>query len=683
MKLNIQRNAVVVSDDFKSMDFGIRSCDMGIILETLRSKMYKNPIGAICREIASNSRDANREVGKSKLPIRIQIDKDMFNPGETTLSFIDDGPGIDEERVAEIFVNYGASTKRGTNRLTGAFGFGSKTPFAYSDSFSVVTKVDGMKYIYVAAIEENNTGKIYLFNKVETNEPNGTAIVIPIKKEDIQIFESECVKATWFWEPKPQYINFRYIIDVKMDVTPYDGELFVKQDGRELYPEYYYLLIDGIPYDVSGGNLKLPDVRSYKKAFFLIFKTGQLTISANRESVQYDNHTIKTIKSRYEKLWMQFKGTIQEKIEACPNSFEARLVIVEHRSHPLFDHLTTMGEHKFTYKGQPISPLFQFQKIKISRIDKNGKVATDYVEPGMRKGFYFVKTVLFQGRTRALLQMGAPPEEFFVVEIPKEVRGFGKKTFAERKKLARVMRNVLIELSTLKEMGITFHQYSDVTPVKVMAAKEEVQEKDKKIFVRMETGRYGGNWRKIDEIRKDSLYVIVSKNDEFVNQWISFIHENYKINVVMVAKCYEKYFTGKFQTLKDYLKNIDKSKLQIYSDYKFMMDKKIQSSYEFLKCLKIPELSEWDVKLIETIRNKGYYRYTLPSNFYTIAPVGPDIKLAMGKLEKVFKKYPLLCTYNKYNTITNNVITKDYQQYIDGINTLNKEAENADRMDSD
>ena len=79
MKLDTKpKFPIEVSGEIKSMNFGIKSTDMGIILEILRSKMYKNPVAAICREISSNSRDANREVGKKEIPIRISIDDSLL-----------------------------------------------------------------------------------------------------------------------------------------------------------------------------------------------------------------------------------------------------------------------------------------------------------------------------------------------------------------------------------------------------------------------------------------------------------------------------------------------------------------------------------------------------------------------------------------------------------------------------
>jgi DNA topoisomerase VI subunit B len=182
MKLPSERDsAIQTSEQFKEASFGIRSIDMGLIIEILRSKMYSDPIATICQEIASNARDANREIGKKNKPIKISISDSLFRQSEQDLIIEDDGPGISPERMTEIFVYYGASTKRDTNTQTGGYGLGCKTPFAYADTFSVVTRCDGTKYTYQAVIENNRSGKVFLTHTETTTECNGTAIIIPIK----------------------------------------------------------------------------------------------------------------------------------------------------------------------------------------------------------------------------------------------------------------------------------------------------------------------------------------------------------------------------------------------------------------------------------------------------------------------------------------------------------------------
>ena len=63
------------SNSFKDVIVGAESeaqfsidGDSEVIFDILRSKMYSDKIGAVCREVASNSRDANREAGRGHIP---------------------------------------------------------------------------------------------------------------------------------------------------------------------------------------------------------------------------------------------------------------------------------------------------------------------------------------------------------------------------------------------------------------------------------------------------------------------------------------------------------------------------------------------------------------------------------------------------------------------------------------
>ena len=87
--------------------------------------------------------------------------------------------------MENVFVLYGASTKRENNSQTGGFGIGAKSAWAYTDSFTVITFVDGIKRSYVAHVGANKNGRVDLISEEKTNEPNGTLISILVRDRDI------------------------------------------------------------------------------------------------------------------------------------------------------------------------------------------------------------------------------------------------------------------------------------------------------------------------------------------------------------------------------------------------------------------------------------------------------------------------------------------------------------------
>jgi len=208
----------------KKMEFSIDTSNQ-MIVSILRDKLYSNKIAAVCREVASNSRDANREAGKGDVPITIKMTQGTSILGDNSLniSFKDSGIGISPDRIENVFLKYGSSTKRNTNTQTGGFGIGAKTPFAYSKEFLISTVSDyngkRMKHVYQAIILSENgleSSQLIAVSEELTTEETGTEIIVPINEDDRPEFEQECVKATVLWNVRPELYGFKSVNFPKM-----------------------------------------------------------------------------------------------------------------------------------------------------------------------------------------------------------------------------------------------------------------------------------------------------------------------------------------------------------------------------------------------------------------------------------------------------------------------------------
>ena len=115
MKLNLEGNVLEHGGDTLTDDkMSIRDQDMHIVINILRSKMYSNPIRTIVQEVGSNARDAMREHGNADKPIRIKLPDNRDN----SFYIQDFGVGVSPDRMKNVFINYGASTKRDTDNQT-------------------------------------------------------------------------------------------------------------------------------------------------------------------------------------------------------------------------------------------------------------------------------------------------------------------------------------------------------------------------------------------------------------------------------------------------------------------------------------------------------------------------------------------------------------------------------------
>lgn len=471
---------VQTSEDFKEMNFDIKDEDKGLILEILRSKMYKNPIGSICREIASNGRDANREVG-SNSPVLISISDSPFFSTGSTIVFQDEGPGISPDRMADVFVNYGSSTKRHSNEFTGGFGLGCKTPFSYTDSFCVITVVDKIQYTYIAAIEDQAKGKIYLVTKNETEEKNGTSIIVPIKEEDQDTFEDEVIRSTYFWETRPTYINFsKSIEDIEMTVLKEtDQFLFVKQD---FFEGSYGIVIDGVLYPIDRSLMKFANQNLDRGVFIVLkFKTGDLTISANRENLQYDEKTKTKILNKWEVFLDTISNTITDKVKNVKTAIEACVIYYGFTKSPedtLYHFYSTFTRFRHgnllteTFKETEFSKSLDFKtnrrSYEFSKISRGNHKESKlfYDQDFLNLPIYICdKNMPSTFRNATVLKN----HEAFIAIKPNSPRltKFRGLPYSEKKKLAKIARHAIEDFKLFKSMGMKIEKYSSIPITKL------------------------------------------------------------------------------------------------------------------------------------------------------------------------------------------------------------------------
>jgi len=109
----------------------------------LSSGLYSNKEKAIIREVSCNAYDANIDAGNGDIPIEVHLP----NVLEPYFSIKDSGTGLTPEQMTDIYTQYGNSTKTDDNRMIGALGLGSKSPFSYIDSFTVISVTRKPKYV--------------------------------------------------------------------------------------------------------------------------------------------------------------------------------------------------------------------------------------------------------------------------------------------------------------------------------------------------------------------------------------------------------------------------------------------------------------------------------------------------------------------------------------------------------
>lgn len=303
---------VELSQNLKTKSFHISKQNTVHIVKILRSKLYSNKILAVIREYITNALDANAE-NSSEKPIRISLPKDS-DPNFRVRDF---GKGLSEKEINSLFISYGDSTKRESNEFTGCLGIGSKSAFAYSDSFTIISYHNNRKNTYLAFLDETGLGSLTRFNSLpDFNEETGIEIVVPVRDED-------------FWEFQKTFNFYRiaigtpYVLDSDLNAEP---SLFYRQiaDGIYWEDQVKFLKLKDV-FVLKSTNAfwnKLGDVNvlmgnviysvekewfesilksSFNSDFKFVFKVkmGEIDFSSNRESIELTNENSLILKNYF------------------------------------------------------------------------------------------------------------------------------------------------------------------------------------------------------------------------------------------------------------------------------------------------------------------------------------------------------------------------------------------------
>ena len=298
MLLKQSENSLIYSSvSGESIPFTIG--DASVIIDIIRKKIYSYPLRTMVQEYLSNAKDACMEAGKDSSHIDVAL------PTQLNPEFLvrDYGTGMSDERVREVFVKYGVSTKRESKSQLGTFGIGAKSGWGYTDSFIVGSFFEGTYREYIADVGENKSGRLLLVKESDTTEPNGVLIKIPVAHKDINDFKTAYFRATSLWEKSPNLTNANALQNLDLLTFKLQnkvGIVSIYKSTRAL-PYGIYLNAGGIPFQISiteflseySAKNKLYSFCSHKDLVVIIeadpFKMG---ISANREGFSNEKYAV-------------------------------------------------------------------------------------------------------------------------------------------------------------------------------------------------------------------------------------------------------------------------------------------------------------------------------------------------------------------------------------------------------
>lgn len=319
----VEQNRRVASSGVEgTASFEISGKDAAHIMTILRDTLYSDKVLAVLREYAANAWDANRMAGRADRPIEVTLP----TYSDSTLKIRDHGPGLSPEDVFEVFNKYGASTKRDSNEAVGMLGIGSKSGFAYSDSFTVVSWHGGKVSTYVAVIDSSEKGRLDLLDVQDSADPTetGVEIQIAVKPQDIGEFDRKAKSLFAFFNPQPK-INTTLPPMPKGKMFEGIGLLIEEKDAYGSGSHRGWIAVMGcVPYKVNLSQLQGLSRSAHNVSGILWFDIGQLQVAASREELKYGDTTKENLVERINTLIDKYVEHLLEGVDKL-NQWQRRL----------------------------------------------------------------------------------------------------------------------------------------------------------------------------------------------------------------------------------------------------------------------------------------------------------------------------------------------------------------------
>ena len=360
MKLDqVQQDQVTFSGGEQSSSFSIAM--NGKAFKVLSSTLYQNKIGSIVREISCNAYDSHIMNGTPDLPFTLHL-PDSFEPW---FSVQDYGVGLSPAEIDSVFKVYFSSTKDNSNDAIGAFGLGSKTPFSYTDQFSISAVKDNQLSVYSAYITSSGIPDIRLMHSEETTAPTGVEIKMSVKREDYITFSNEVLDQLQYFKVKPLLLN----TSVKFKINNLDQILFETANVKirnSMHTSPLTIVQGNVGYPLNIQNLELsnePELKKlvellHKQKSSLFFDIGEINITASREGVEYNAHTLDSVKKKLQSIQTEIHNHIDINVKKQPTDWDKAFFINSNEvlssvcsSPKLPNTIIQYGQHVFSLKS--------------------------------------------------------------------------------------------------------------------------------------------------------------------------------------------------------------------------------------------------------------------------------------------------------------------------------------------
>lgn len=303
-------------------------------LMDILSNIYSDTALAVIREYITNALDSHVEAGQTR-PVEV-TSPSRFDPNFIVTDY---GVGMSPADIENIYAKYGASTKRQTNTQAGSIGIGAKSGLAFTGMFTVRARKAGIECLVIVSLNERGDGVMEIQYVKDTDEPNGVQISIPVTK-NLDEFRQKIATFHQFVEPG------LLLVDGEPSPTPIEKVTHnMGVIAESSAPDY--VVMGNVYYPIDTYHF-VKILNGYSVVYYV--PMGAVHFTPSREELNYDEHTLSTLRPLANDFKANLKIYFQRRIDQCKNiaeAFNLRYTLASSLPYG-------MRDQRFTYKGQPI-----------------------------------------------------------------------------------------------------------------------------------------------------------------------------------------------------------------------------------------------------------------------------------------------------------------------------------------
>jgi hypothetical protein len=324
----------------------------GKAFRVLSSDLYKEKILATVREIACNAHDAHIEAGKGSLPIEVHLPNHL----EPFFCVRDYGEGLAHRGYGDtpipsingLYSSYFASTKTLNNDVVGAFGLGSKSPLAYSDSFTVTCWRRKRKRTYTVFFDEEDAPSVTLMAVEPSDEPTGIEIKVAVRSTDFAEFQRRAEQVFRYFSPCPTVTGAAYFeVDSRRVVLAGDGYRLYSGMGLDKDAIRPKAVVGIVAYPLTPDRTKLDKkLASLLDSMIEIdFPIGSISMTPSREELSYDRRTVAAIEDRLRVIMARLTEDLQRHAASMTTEHAMRAFVADVKDYKVVFNCLPNGFH--------------------------------------------------------------------------------------------------------------------------------------------------------------------------------------------------------------------------------------------------------------------------------------------------------------------------------------------------